>query len=139
MTRFRKRFDEDGAESMLSLPVDTGLKSNTIKPSNLREVLVDSTTMEKNVTHSKGCKLLEKYCDKLAGFAKRAERLLKQEKTSKNKLYSQHEPSVEYIAKGKSARPYEFGVKESAATTLKEQFVVYSHMIHSNPYDSDAL
>ncbi|MBD1585023.1 IS5/IS1182 family transposase, partial [Pseudoalteromonas sp. S16_S37] len=42
---------------------------------------------------------------------RQAEKLLKQDKFSKSKLYSLHEPHVECIAKGKSAKPYEFGVK----------------------------
>ena len=37
------------------------------------------------------------------------ERLLVQERTSKNKLYSLHAPEVVCIAKGKAHRPYEFG------------------------------
>ncbi|MEK0161898.1 IS5 family transposase [Pseudoalteromonas piscicida] len=207
MTRFRKRIGEDGIELMLSLTVDAGLKSNTIKPSSLREVVVDSTVMEKNIAHPTDSKLLQKCRNKLVGFAKQAgivlrqsyervgpkaaqkvasyahakqfkrmkktlkkqknylrrvmkdilrkiteqpskeffdtlqqaERLLKQEKTSKNKLYSLHEPGVECIAKGKSAKPYEFGVKVSVATTLKEQFVVCAHAMHGNPYGGDTL
>ncbi|MEK0161999.1 hypothetical protein [Pseudoalteromonas piscicida] len=57
---------------MLSLTVDTGLKSNTIKPASLREVVVDSTVMEKNIAHPTDSKLLEKCRDKLVGFAKQA-------------------------------------------------------------------
>jgi len=38
-----------------------------------------------------------------------AERLLKQKRTDKNKLYSLHEPEVSCISKGKSHKPYEFG------------------------------
>ncbi|MEJ6474179.1 transposase [Pseudoalteromonas piscicida] len=47
MTRFRKRIGEDGVKLMLLLTVDIVLKSNTIKPSSLREVVLDSTVMEK--------------------------------------------------------------------------------------------
>ncbi|NSY34772.1 hypothetical protein DS891_14605 [Pseudoalteromonas sp. JC28] len=57
---------------MLSLTVDAGLKSNIIKPSSLREVVLDSTIMEKNITHPTDNKLLEKCRDKLVGFAKQA-------------------------------------------------------------------
>ncbi|QQQ65452.1 hypothetical protein JJQ94_02350 [Pseudoalteromonas sp. GCY] len=64
------RIGEDGVELMFSLTVDAGLKSNTIKPSRLREVVVDSDAMEKNVAYSTDSKLLEKCCDKLVGFAK---------------------------------------------------------------------
>jgi hypothetical protein len=36
---------------------------------------------------------------------------------SKNKVYSLHEPEVQCIAKGKEAKPYEFGNKSSIAKT----------------------
>jgi IS5 family transposase len=207
MSRFRRRIGEQGIELMLSLTVDAGLKSNTVKASSLREVVVDSTVMEKNIAHPTDSKLLERCRKKLTTLAKeagvrlrqsyarqgpkmamqvgryahakqfkrmrkalkkqknylrrvlrdvmrnlpaeptselvqmmlKAEQLLKQEKHSKNKLYSLHEPDVECIAKGKSAKPYEFGVKVSVATTVKEQFIVASHAMHGNPYDGDTL
>ncbi len=192
---------------MLSLTVDAGLKSDTVKASSLREVVVDSTVMEKNIAHPTDSKLLERCRKKLTTLAKeagvrlrqsyarlgpkmamqvgryahakqfkrmrkalkkqkdylrrvlrdvmrnlpaeptselvhmmlKAEQLLKQEKHSKNKLYSLHEPTVECIAKGKSAKPYEFGVKMSVATTVKEQFIVASHAMHGSPYDGGTL
>ena len=49
-----------------------------------------------------------------------AARLLIQTRRSKNKLYSLHAPEVECISKGKAHKRYEFGVKASIATTLKE-------------------
>jgi transposase, IS5 family len=45
------------------------------------------------------------------------ERLLGQERTSKNKLYSLHAPEVVCSAKGKAHRPYEFGSKVALAVT----------------------
>lgn len=208
MVRFRKRIGEQGAELMLSLTVDVGLKVGAVKESSLREVVVDSTVMEKNISFPTDSKLLERCRKKLVDLAKhagitlrqsyaregvkvansvsryahakqykrmrkalkkqksylgrvfrdvlrklgdivpsavmvvqlrQAERLLKQDKFSKSKLYSLHEPHVECIAKGKSAKPYEFGVKVSVATTVKEQFVLCCHAMHGNPYDGDTL
>ncbi|RZM78459.1 hypothetical protein C3B51_14880 [Pseudoalteromonas rubra] len=43
------------------------------------------------------------------------------------------------MAKGKSAKSYEFDVKVSVATTVRSQFIVASHAMHGNPYDSDIL
>jgi len=47
------------------------------------------------------------------------------------KVYSLHAPEVECIGKGKPHKPYEFGVKVSATTTLKYckggQFVIPTH------------
>ena len=68
-----------------------------------------------------------------------AMRLYQQEKKSKNKLYSLHSPEVECIAKGKAHKRYEFGVKASIATTLKECFVVGARSYPGNPYDGHTL
>ena len=69
----------------------------------------------------------------------KAVRLLQQERTSKNKLYSLHAPEVECIAKGKAHRKYEFGVKVSVATTNRDNFVVGMFAEHGNPYDGHTL
>ncbi|WMN60791.1 IS5 family transposase [Pseudoalteromonas xiamenensis] len=207
MVRFCKRIGEQGTELMLSLTVDVGLKVGAVKESSLREVVVDSTVMDKNISFPTDSKLLERCWKKLVDLAKhagitlrqsyaragvkvansvsryayakqykrmrkalkkqksylgrvfrdilrkldtdpsaamvvqlrQAETLLKQDKFSKSKLYSLHEPHVECIAKGKSAKPYEFGVKVSVATTVKEQFIQCCHAMHGNPYDGDTL
>jgi IS5 family transposase len=67
------------------------------------------------------------------------ERLLTQERTSKNKLYSLHAPEVVCIAKGKAHRPYEFGSKVALAVTNREGFVLASKALEGNPYDGHTL
>ena len=54
----------------------------------------------------------------------RVQRILTQKTKDKNKLYALHAAEVECISKGKAKSPYEFGVKVSVATTLKEGIVV---------------
>ena len=68
-----------------------------------------------------------------------AEKLLSQEKKSKNKLYSLHAPEVECISKGKAHKKYEFGVKVSVATTNRDNFVVGMFAEHGNPFDGHTL
>jgi IS5 family transposase len=63
------------------------------------------------------------------------ERLLKQEKSSKNKLYSIHAPEVECIAKGKAHKRYEFGCKVS----IEKNWIVGIEALHHNPYDGHTL
>ncbi|QRM32274.1 IS5 family transposase (plasmid) [Microvirga sp. VF16] len=67
------------------------------------------------------------------------ERLLVQERTSKNKVYSLHAPEVVCIAKGKAHRPYEFGSKVAVAVTNREGFVLASKSLEGNPYDGHTL
>jgi IS5 family transposase len=50
-----------------------------------------------------------------------------------------HAPEVECIAKGKAKIPYEFGVKVSIVTTLKEGLVVGMRSMPDNPYDGHTL
>jgi IS5 family transposase len=69
----------------------------------------------------------------------RTGRILSQRTKDKNKLYALHAPEVECIAKGKARTPYEFGVKVSVATTLKEGLVVGMRSMPGNPYDGHTL
>lgn len=68
-----------------------------------------------------------------------SQRLLLQEKDSKKKLYSIHEPKVECISKGKAHKRYEFGCKVSVATTSKDNWCVGILALHGNPYDGHTL
>ncbi len=61
------------------------------------------------------------------------------QRKTKNKLYSLHAPEVECIAKGKAHKRYEFGVKASFVTTLREGFVVGAMSFPGNPYDGHTL
>ena len=54
---------------------------------------------------------IKNYERKLAIF----EKILSQERDSKNKIYSIHEPHVYCVAKGKDHKKYEFGSKVSIA------------------------
>ncbi len=69
----------------------------------------------------------------------RIEKLLNQERKSKKKLYSLHAPEVECIAKGKSHKRYEFGVKVSVVTPHRTNFVIGVKAIPGNPYDGHTL
>lgn len=75
----------------------------------------------------------------LSFLIEQAERLLAQEKTTSNKLYSLHAPEVECIAKGKAHKRYEFGCKVSVVTTCKEPWVLSVLAHHGNPYDGATL
>jgi IS5 family transposase len=68
-----------------------------------------------------------------------AKRLLKQQKTDRNKLYSLHAPEVECISKGKAHKRYEFGVKASITATNKSNFLVGGLALPGNPFDGHTL
>ena len=60
-----------------------------------------------------------------------------------SKVYSLHAPEVECIGKGKTHKPYEFGVKVSIATTLHRSkgglFALHAKALPGNPYDGHTL
>ncbi len=76
---------------------------------------------------------------KLDDLMARTKRILEQRAKDKNKLYALHAPEVECISKGKARTPYEFGVKVSITTTLKEGFVLGARSMPGNPYDGHTL
>ena len=67
------------------------------------------------------------------------ERLLQQQPTDKNKLYSLHAPEVVCIAKGKAHKRYEFGAKVGIAATNREGFFLAAQAFEGNPYDGHTL
>ncbi len=69
----------------------------------------------------------------------RTGRILTQQTKDKHNLYALHAPEVDCISKGKARTPYEFGVKVSIATTLKEGLVAGMRSMPGNPYDGHTL
>jgi IS5 family transposase len=66
-------------------------------------------------------------------------RLLSQDKTSKDKLYSLHAPEAYCISKGKAGKPYEFGCKVSLVLTHKQGLALSSQALAENQYDGHVL
>jgi IS5 family transposase len=77
--------------------------------------------------------------DKARDLLERVRRILTQQTKDKHKLYALHAPEVECISKGKARTPYEFGVKVTVATTLKEGLVVGMRSMPGNPWDGHTL
>jgi len=84
-------------------------------------------------------KLPEQVQAKGQDLLQRVGRILTQKTKDKNKLYALHAPEVECISKGKARTPYEFGVKVTVATTLKEGMVVGMRSMPGNPWDGHTL
>jgi IS5 family transposase len=64
---------------------------------------------------------------------------LTQEKTTKDKIYSLHEPQVACIAKGKSGKNYEFGTKLAVVRGRKTGIISAVKRFSGNPHDSKTL
>ncbi len=66
-------------------------------------------------------------------------RVLAQEKNSKNKIYSLHEPEVYCMNKGKAHKKYEYGCKASIVLTQKTGIIVGAMTFKTNVYDGHTL
>ena len=199
---FRKRIKESGLEFLLSQTVALHPKAKDEK-----EVQIDSTVQEKNITFPTDAKLAKKVIDNCVGIANkegicqrqtykriskqhlrdayfghhpkrrkkavmarkklrtignklirelerklpqveqvkyRAEfdkykKVLSQERTSKDKIYSLHEPQTACIAKGKAHKAYEFGAKISVVRGRKTGVITSVKRFAGNPHDSRTL
>ena len=199
---FRDRIGEEGAEKLLKLSIDLFGKAAQEK-----EVLIDTTVQEKNITFPTDVKLQKKIINKCIKIAKQNnielrqsytrvvkqliidqrfknhpkrrkkaraaarkiktiagrltrelqrklpnevleqhmelfkifQRVLQQERNSKNKIYSIHEPEVSCIAKGKDSKPYEFGNKSSIVLTKTTGVIVGAMAFKRNIYDGHTL
>jgi transposase, IS5 family len=77
--------------------------------------------------------------EELKELLMRSAQLLRQEKKSKDKLYSLHALEVECIAKGKAHKRYEFGCKVGVVSTSRGNWVVGAQALHGKPYDGHTL
>jgi IS5 family transposase len=66
-------------------------------------------------------------------------KLLVQEKNTKKKIYSLHEPEICCIGKGKDRVRYEFGQKASIVKTNSSNWIVNVEDLSGNPYDGHTL
>ena len=70
LTHWRQRLGEDGLERILSSTIQCALATGTVKQKDLERVIVDTTVMEKNITHPTDSKLLYRTLAKLVEKAK---------------------------------------------------------------------
>ncbi|NVK29352.1 MAG: IS5 family transposase, partial [Gammaproteobacteria bacterium] len=66
--RWRKRIGEEGFEWLISDVLGSALRIGAVQPESLAHVCVDSTVMEKNITHPTDSKLWEALRLKIVGF-----------------------------------------------------------------------
>ena len=199
---FRKRLKEEGLEFLLSQSVALHPKAK-----NEKEVQVDTTVQEKNITFPTDAKLAKKVIDNCTKIAKKEgvkqrqtykrvakqhlrdayfghhpkrkqkatmarkklrtigkrlvrelertlptplqkqyetefsnyKKALTQERNSKDKIYSLHEPQTACIAKGKAHKAYEFGTKVCIVRGRQTGVITAITRFSGNPHDSNTL
>lgn len=199
---FRKRLKEKGLEFLLSQSVSLHPKAK-----NEKEVQIDTTVQEKNITFPTDAKLAKKVIDNCVKIAQKEgvvqrqsykrvakqhlrdayfghhpkrkkkatmarkklrtighrvvrelerklpehlqkryesefsnyKKALTQERNSKEKIYSLHEPQTACIAKGKAHKAYEFGTKVSVVRGRQTGVITAIKRFSGNPHDSKTL
>lgn len=199
---FRKRLKESGLEFILSQTVALHPEAK-----NEREVQIDTTVQEKNITFPTDSKLAKKVIDNCSKIAEREgvrqrqtykrvakqhlrdayfghhpkrrkkatmarkklrtigkrvvrelerklpgeilkryetefsnyKKALSQERNSKDKIYSLHEPQTACIAKGKAHKAYEFGTKVAVTRGRNTGIITSIKQFSGNPHDSKTL
>lgn len=199
LVHFRKRIGDQGVEKILKHSIDQHGNDGQDK-----NVSIDTTVQEKNITYPTDSKLQKKIIDKCVSIANKenlglrrsykrtskqlmrelyngnhprrrkkansAKRKLKtiagrlvreltrklpdghytedlalfrkvlsQEKQTKNKIYSLHEPEVYCMSKGKAHKRYEYGCKASVVLTQKTGLIVGAMTFKTNKYDGHTL
>jgi len=66
-------------------------------------------------------------------------KVLAQQKNSKNKIYSLHEPEVYCMSKGKAHKKYEYGCKGSIVLGQKSGIIIGAMTFKTNVYDGHTL
>ncbi len=107
-------------------------KQNTAKVEQAKVEIKDiANHLLNEFVHKLPSERMAAYKDKIEIY----ERAINQEKNSKNKIYSLHEPEVVCICKGKDHKKYEFGSKVAFAITKNSGIVVAAKNFNKNIYD----
>lgn len=84
-------------------------------------------------------KLPQEIQSQYAGEFLKYKKVLTQERSTKEKIYSLHEPQTACIAKGKAHKTYEFGTKVAVIRGRKTGVITAVKRFSGNPHDSQTL
>lgn len=96
-------------------------------------------TLGKKVVRELETKLPEHLKKKYENEFNDYKKVLTQERNSKDKIYSLHEPQTACIAKGKAHKQFEFGTKVAVVRGRKTGVVTSVKRFSGNPHDSKTL
>jgi IS5 family transposase len=85
LTRFRTRLGEKGAQKIFKSTVQMAIDEGFISPKSLEKVTVDTTVMEKNITHPTDAKLYHRAREKLVKWCEKEQITLRQKYTHVSK------------------------------------------------------
>lgn len=113
LTRWRKRLGESGVEELLAETIEAAKRSDVIKASSVKRVIVDTTVMEKAIAHPTDSRLLERCREHLVKAAARYGLKLRQN-------YNRVAPRFS-IQIGRYAHAKQFKRMKKALSTLRSR------------------
>jgi IS5 family transposase len=81
MSRWRQRLGKAGAELMLKQTIETGLKTQAIRPAQMRRVNIDTTVQTKAIRHPTDARLYNRARERLVKVARERGKRIKQSYT----------------------------------------------------------
>ena len=124
------------SRTLKKLGVDQRFRNHPKNGAKARKADKKVKTIAGRLVRELGRKLpAESYSAELELF----DRVLRQKRQDKNKVYSLHEPHVQCIAKGKEHKKYEFGSKVSIIVTQNSGVIIGALNIPGNDYDGHTL
>ncbi|SCM68318.1 IS5 family transposase [Donghicola eburneus] len=111
LSRWRDRIGEEGAEWLLTKTIEAGRAAGTVDDTSLKRVAVDTTVMEKDISHPTDAKLYEKARQKLVALAREGGLSLRQSYARKSPRLAQQV--------GRYAHARQFKRMRMALRTLK--------------------
>jgi len=108
MTKWRKKVKTEGMEKLLEVTIKTGLKTGTLKRTELKKLSVDTTVQEKAITFPTDAKLYQRMREKLVSKAKDCGIELRQSYVRKGKqalvMYGRYAHACQYKRARKQLR-----------------------------------
>lgn len=109
------------------------------KPAEKSRSLKKLKTMAGRLRRDVERKLKPEALEKHKVVLENCRRAVEQDRKSKNKIYSLHEPQTACIAKGKARGKFEFGAKAGIASCTESGVIVGAASFPDNRYDGDTL
>ena len=136
MTKFRKRIGEKGVEKIFKISLMVNAKEITEK--ELKQVMIDSTVQEKNITFPTDAKLYRKIIERVLKVSEREHIELRQTYTREVKALKLKVRFMNHPTRMKKDKKYEFGNKSAIAKT-GSGLIVSALAFQGNPYDGHTL
>ncbi len=133
--KLRRSYTLEMKELLCTIRFDKSRKNKNKVSKAKRRIKTIANTLLREVRRKLSNFALECHAENL----KICEKVINQERSEKDKIYSIHEPHTKCIAKGKAHKKYEFGSKVGIAMTKETCIILGVENFSDNRHDSKTL